>query len=46
VDSFMKCTEVAHTFGPLFTQLSLCIMYDKRGWATFWALFSQTHLVT
>jgi hypothetical protein len=24
----------------------LCINYEKMGWATFWAIFSQTRLVT
>jgi hypothetical protein len=27
--------------------LKLCIKFDKKmGWATFWAIFSKTHLVT
>jgi hypothetical protein len=39
-------TKVLRIFGQLFPLLSLCINFDKMGWATFWEFFSQTHLVT
>jgi hypothetical protein len=38
-DLFEKNTKVAVMFGLLFPWL-------KMGWAIFWAIFSQTHLVT
>jgi hypothetical protein len=45
--SLLKITEVAHFFGYLFPQLRLCIDFlQKTGLASFWAIFSQTHLVT
>jgi hypothetical protein len=35
--------EVTHIFGLLFTKVKI----DQRiGWVMFWAIFSQTHLVT
>jgi hypothetical protein len=44
---YVKITEVAHVFCYLIQLLSLCINIDKKmGWATFWAHFSQTRLVT
>jgi hypothetical protein len=41
-------TEVAQTFGPtFFLRYKICINFDEsKGWATFWAIFLQTHLVT
>jgi hypothetical protein len=34
--------------GLLFTmeQATYVLILTKKGWATFWAIFSQTHLVT
>jgi hypothetical protein len=43
---FLKITKVAHILKLLFPWLKLFINFDKKGWATFWAFFSQTHLVT
>jgi hypothetical protein len=37
-------TEVAEIFGLLFSEVK--IKFHKMGWVTFWAFFSQTHLVT
>jgi hypothetical protein len=31
LDSLLKITKVAHTVGLLFTQLGLCIIFDKKG---------------
>jgi hypothetical protein len=44
--SFVKITEVANIIGLLFPTLKLCINFQKMDWATFWATFSQTRLVT
>jgi hypothetical protein len=34
-------------FGYLFPWYKLCINFDKKtAWAKFWAIFSETHLVT
>jgi hypothetical protein len=41
--SVLKITEVAQIFGLL---VSTCINFEKNGWVTFWAIFSQTRLVT
>jgi hypothetical protein len=41
---FSKITEVANIFWLLFPRYALSL--TKMGWATFWATFSQTHLVT
>jgi hypothetical protein len=44
---FLKITEVSQIFGLLFTTVPV-VYYSgqKIGWATFWATFSQTHLVS
>jgi hypothetical protein len=37
---FLKITKVAHIFGlPFLTVKEMC-------WAMFWAIFSQTHMLT
>jgi hypothetical protein len=42
-----KITEVAHIIGLLFhTAKVMHDFFQKMDWATFWATFSQTHLVT
>jgi hypothetical protein len=42
-----NCRSSPHFWDTLHIQrLSLCIIRDKKGWATFWAKFLQTHLVT
>jgi hypothetical protein len=47
LDSVLKITKVAQFWGILFPRYQLCINFEqKMGWATFWAIFSQTHLVT
>jgi hypothetical protein len=46
LSSVFKIKEVAQIFGLLFPRCQLCINFDKKGWATFWATFSQAHLVT
>jgi hypothetical protein len=44
--SFENCPSSAH-LGFLFPRLKLCNDFDKKKhWATFWAILSQTHLVT
>jgi hypothetical protein len=43
----MKMTEVAHIFGPRYSTVKFMREFgQKMGWATFWANFSQTPLVT
>jgi hypothetical protein len=45
--SFLEIVEVVKLSGVLFSMLKvLCSVWQKMGWATFWAIFSQTHLVT
>jgi hypothetical protein len=45
--SGLKITEVAHILELLFSTSPECIALGKKtGWATFWATFSRTHLVT
>jgi hypothetical protein len=45
--SFVKITSLAHIFGLLFTPSEgLALFFDKMYWATFWAILSQTHLIT
>jgi hypothetical protein len=44
---FLKNTKVVKTFRLLlYTAKSYILILTKMGWATFWAIFSQTHLVT
>jgi hypothetical protein len=39
--------EVAQNFWLLFSTVTVMYYFlPKNGWATFWATFSQTHLVT
>jgi hypothetical protein len=38
----LKTTKVAHIFGYSFRQSKF---WQKTDWATFWTIFSQTHLV-
>jgi hypothetical protein len=50
-DSFLWAvfliTEVAQNLGLLTsTEKRSVLILTKMGWATFWAKFSQTHLVT
>jgi hypothetical protein len=40
--SFMKITEVAHIFGVKVMHS----FWQKMGWATFWVIFLQLHLVS
>jgi hypothetical protein len=40
-------TDVAHIFELLLSTVKVMHSFGpKTGWATFWAIFSQTHLVT
>jgi hypothetical protein len=44
---FLKITEVAQMHVLVVPNLSVTYLFwQKMGWATFWATFSQTHLVT
>jgi hypothetical protein len=45
---FIKITEVAQNCGLLFffSLLDYTLILTKKVLATFWAIFSQTHLVT
>jgi hypothetical protein len=44
---FVKNTETAISIRLLFsTAKSYVLIFTKMDWATFWATFSQTHLVT
>jgi hypothetical protein len=44
----LKITEVAQLFGLLFSTLKVkqVLILTKITWATFWAFFSKTYLVT
>jgi hypothetical protein len=45
--TFIKITGVAQKFWLLFfLSLDYALILTKMGWATFWAILSQTHLVT
>jgi hypothetical protein len=45
--SFLKTTEVAHLFELLSSTVKVMYKFrPKMGWATFWATFLHTHLVT
>jgi hypothetical protein len=47
IDSILKITEVAHILFHFFHKHRLCSNFDKKlDWDRFWAIFSQTHLVT
>jgi hypothetical protein len=44
---FLENTDVAHIFVATFLYgLGYASILTKMGWATFWASFSQNHLVT
>jgi hypothetical protein len=44
---FFKYRSITKIWATFFTREKLCITFDKKwAWATFWAIFSQTHLVT
>jgi hypothetical protein len=45
--TFLKMAELAQIFGLPYSKLKIMYLFwQKIGWATFWANFSQTHLVT
>jgi hypothetical protein len=45
--AFLKITEVAQIYGPLFTTVKTKYYFDqKMGWAKFWKISFQTLLVT
>jgi hypothetical protein len=47
LDFFLKITEVARILEYFFQRPNLGITFDKKmGWATFWATFSPSLLVT
>jgi hypothetical protein len=42
-----KITEIAHIFGlPFIRSRGFALILTEMGWATFLAIFSQSHLVT
>jgi hypothetical protein len=43
---FLKITEVDQLFGLHFYPANCDLSWEKIGWATLWAIFSQTHLAT
>jgi hypothetical protein len=43
--SFLKMTEVAQNNGLHYVPV-MYLLWQKMGWATFWATCSQTRLVT
>jgi hypothetical protein len=44
---FSKFTKVAKIVGPLLCTVQVMnTLLQEMGWATFWVIFSQTHLVT
>jgi hypothetical protein len=40
--------DTSAIFGSLFPTIKIThvLILTRNGWATFWAIFSQTHLVT
>jgi hypothetical protein len=47
VVSFSQFSEVASTLGLLCSTAEAVYQFEQiMGWATFWAIFLQTHLVT
>jgi hypothetical protein len=45
--TFFKTAEVVLIFELLFSTVKIIVILTKKmGWATFWSIFSQTHLVT
>jgi uncharacterized membrane protein len=45
--SLLKITEEAKIWCYFFPSVKvMCSVLPKMGWASFWAKFSQTHLVT
>jgi hypothetical protein len=45
--AFLTITKVANIFGLIyFTGKSCVLILAKIRWATYWAIFSQTYLVT
>jgi hypothetical protein len=45
--SFLKTAKVAQFCGLLFSAVKVMYSFwQKMAWATFWAIFSPTHLVT
>jgi hypothetical protein len=50
IGRIFECRETV-CFGQFLEQIEVCSRnfganYDKMGWATFWAIFFKTHLVT
>jgi hypothetical protein len=44
---FFKLQYKPKNLGSSFAGVKLSINFDKKtGWATFWAMFANTHLVT
>jgi hypothetical protein len=44
--AFLKITKVAQIIVIFFSTQRVARILTKMGWATFWAIFSQTHPVT
>jgi hypothetical protein len=49
--SFFSIAKVAHIWGNFFPRKKVAYVqyytiFANMDWATFWAIFSQTHLVT
>jgi hypothetical protein len=46
LDSYWNITEVSHILGLLdYMEKLKALILAKMDWATFWAIFSQIHLV-
>jgi hypothetical protein len=44
---FLKTAEIAQFFGLLYSKVKATYQFrQKLGFAPYWAIFSQTHLVT
>jgi hypothetical protein len=44
---FLKIAEMAQIFGLLCSTVNVTYHFGQNlSWATFWAIFSQTHLAT
>jgi maltodextrin utilization protein YvdJ len=44
---YLKITDVVHILGVALSHgESFALFFTKMGWATLWAIFSETHLVT
>jgi hypothetical protein len=46
LEGFLKIEDASQFFAHFFNVSINLLIMTKMDWATFWAFFSQTHLVT